>query len=167
MFQTTQQLAEKGTHETVCHGTCVNAICDMAQRRKCKTQYGNKSSANYYNATILCYLHPTLNHTVFTYNIGHCSTVARYIAFFILWSHRFYNFSPPPPLIHLPSVCWWFILLRYFVSCCCSNQRLLNELSILRQLSRCEAINAVTHVTTNFLAHPSVSDVNFFFKRQW
>ena len=30
--------------------------------------------------TILRYLHPTLNHTVFTYNIGHCSTAARYIA---------------------------------------------------------------------------------------
>ena len=47
MFQTTQQLAEKGTHETVCHGTSVNAICYMAQRRKCSTQHGNKSSAYY------------------------------------------------------------------------------------------------------------------------
>ena len=80
MFQTTQQLAEKGTHETVCHGISVNAICYMVQRRKCRTQYGNKSSAYYKNATILCYLHPTLNHTVFTYNISHCSIVARYIA---------------------------------------------------------------------------------------
>ena len=52
MFQTTQQLAEKGTHETVCHGTSVNAICYVAQRRKCKTQYGNKLSANYYNFTL-------------------------------------------------------------------------------------------------------------------
>ena len=39
MFQTTQQLAEKGTNETVCHETSVNAICYMAQRRKCRTQY--------------------------------------------------------------------------------------------------------------------------------
>ena len=44
----------------------------------------------------------------------------------------------------LPSVCWWFILLRHFVSCYCSNQRLLNGLSIPRQLSRPEAINAET-----------------------
>ena len=106
MFQTTQQLAEKGTHETFCHGISVNAICYMAQRRKCKTQYGNKSSANYYNATILRYLHPTLNHTVFTYNIGHCSTVARYIALLSSEVIDFIIFSPPPPLTPLPSVCW-------------------------------------------------------------
>ena len=106
MFQTTQQLAEKGTHETFCHGISVNAICYMAQRRKCKIQYGNKSSANYYNATILRYLHPTLNHTVFTYNIGHCSTVARYIALLSSEVIDFIIFSPPPPLTPLPSVCW-------------------------------------------------------------
>ena len=98
MFQTTQQLAEKGTHETVCHETYVNAICDMAQRRKCRTQYGNKSSANYYNATILRYIHPTLNHTVFTYNIGHCSTVARYIAFLSSEVIAFIIFFAPSPL---------------------------------------------------------------------
>ena len=80
MFQTTQQLAEKGTLETVCHGTSVNASCYVAQRRKCRTKYGNKSSVNYYNDTILRHLHPALNHSVFTYTIGHCSTMARYIA---------------------------------------------------------------------------------------
>ena len=113
MFQTTQQLAEKGTHETVCHGTSVNAICFMAQRRKCRTQYGNKSSVNFYNDTILRYLHPTLNHTVFTYTLGHCSTMARYIA--LLFSEVidfiiFFALSPlnPPPLrmlvIHITSL---------------------------------------------------------------
>ena len=141
MFQTTQQLAEKGTHETVCHGTSVNAICYMAQRRKCRTQYGNKSIVNFYNDTILRYLQPILNHTVFTYTIGHCSTMARYIALLFSEVIDFIIFFAPPPL---PSVCWWFILLRYFVSCYCSNQRLLNGLSILRQLSRPVAINAVT-----------------------
>ena len=112
MFQTTQQLAEKGTHETVCHGISVNAICYMAQRRKCRTQYGNKSSAYYQNATILRYLHPTLNHTVFTYNISHCSTVARYIALLSseVIDFIFFALSPlnPTPLrmlvIHITSL---------------------------------------------------------------
>ena len=97
MFQTTQQLAEKGTHETVCHGTSVNAICYMAQRRKCRTQYGNKSSVNFYNDTILRYLQPTLNHTVFTYTIGHCSTMARYIALLFSEVIDFIIFFAPPP----------------------------------------------------------------------
>ena len=83
--------------------------------------------------TILRYLHPTLNHTVFTYNIGHCSTVARYIALLSSEVIDFIIFFALSPLSSPPSVCWWFILLRYFVSCyCSSNQRLLNELSILR-----------------------------------
>ena len=32
MFQNTQQLAEKGTYETVYHGTSVYAICYMADK---------------------------------------------------------------------------------------------------------------------------------------
>ena len=31
MFQNTEDLAQKGRYETVCHGTSVNAICYMAQ----------------------------------------------------------------------------------------------------------------------------------------
>ena len=33
MFQNIQQLAQKGTYETVCQGTSANVICYMAQRR--------------------------------------------------------------------------------------------------------------------------------------
>ena len=71
MFQNTEELAQKGRYEAVCHGTSVNAICYMAQWRKLRTQYGNKSSANYHNATISHYLYPSLNHTVFMCSGGH------------------------------------------------------------------------------------------------
>ena len=80
MFQNTEQFVQKGTYKTVCHGTSVNVICYMAQQRKQRTRYGNKSSANYYNATISHYLHPTLNRAASTCNGGHRSTEAGNIA---------------------------------------------------------------------------------------
>ena len=80
MFQNTEELVQKGTYKIVCYGTSVNVICYMAQQRKQRTQYGNKSSVNYNNATISHYLHPSLSHTVFTCSGVHWSTGARNIA---------------------------------------------------------------------------------------
>ena len=47
MFQNTEEFVQKGTYKTVCHGTSVNVICYMAQQRKQRTQYGNKSCYNF------------------------------------------------------------------------------------------------------------------------
>ena len=80
MFQNTEEFVQKGTFKTVCHGTSVNVICYMAQQRKQRTQYGNKSSVNYNNATISHYRHPSLSHTVFTCSGVHWSTGACNIA---------------------------------------------------------------------------------------
>ena len=34
MLQNTEEFVQKGTYETVCHGTSGNVICYMAQQRK-------------------------------------------------------------------------------------------------------------------------------------
>ena len=34
MLQNTEELVQKGTYKTVCHGTSVNVICYMTQQRK-------------------------------------------------------------------------------------------------------------------------------------